>query len=341
MFSFSFNLGDISQEIENVERKEQVVTSELSSAVHESPSLRLPFVEVPCPEWAHSLISASETAIEAEVPYIELAFETSAAADADTSQGCNFILRKVDIAQHPTTLHTLPVPADHDIVPHRYGGGYKVWECSLDLVQFLLEERAVLEPILGLGAGAGAGADADATAPTGSVLELGCGHGLPGAAAISLYGPARAVFSDLNEEVLADTTWGNIALNGGLGPGLEGNSGAATRAAGNCRIQCVAGDWGHLSSWLGSDRFDLVLSAETLYNEENCISLVQLLVLHLARTGVAYFATKRYYFGVGGGTEALGRAVKASGEALVCSVVRRIEDGSSNIRDIVQVRWQS
>lgn len=102
-----------------------------------------------------------------------------------------------------------------------------MWESSVDLVRFLRQHHATLP----LG-------------PTHAVLELGCGHGLPGTHALqsgvllcdllpwvhlietsSLHNTthacpfpiragARVCFMDLNAEVLAGVTRRNIDING-------------------------------------------------------------------------------------------------------------------------------
>ena len=52
--------------------------------------------------------------------------------------------------------------------------------------------------------------------------------------------------------------------------------------------------------------------------------------------GTCLVSTKRYYFGVGGGTSALLDAIAARAD-LTSSVVHEVCDGSSNVRDIVLV----
>ena len=46
-----------------------------------------------------------------------------------------------------------------DLVPGVYEGGLKVWECSIDLCRYFVQNNIVIK---------------------GHILELGCGHGLPG-----------------------------------------------------------------------------------------------------------------------------------------------------------------
>ena len=60
----------------------------------------------------------------------------------------------------------------------------KIWECSIDLADFIIKMN-------------------DTLVPSGSaVLELGCGHGLPGIAAVLKFREAGIfVFTDFNREV--------------------------------------------------------------------------------------------------------------------------------------------
>jgi hypothetical protein len=59
---------------------------------------------------------------------------------------------------------------------------------------------------------------------------------------------------------------------------------------------------------------------------------------HLAPGGCALLASKRFYFGVGGGTYSLQTLVERDG-ALRYEVVQVFEDGLSNIREIVRLSW--
>jgi hypothetical protein len=61
---------------------------------------------------------------------------------------------------------------------------------------------------------------------------------------------------------------------------------------------------------------------------------------HLADDGVALLGTKRFYFGAGlnGGTAQLRSLVELRPDStLAMQVVCSIEDGKSNIRDILQI----
>ena len=70
-----------------------------------------------------------------------------------------------------------PDVSNYDLIPGEYEGGSKLWECSIDLAQYIVSVSV-----------------------RGSVLELGCGHGVPGMCAL-LQGCHPVVFSDYNDYV--------------------------------------------------------------------------------------------------------------------------------------------
>lgn len=110
-----------------------------------------------------------------------------------------------------------------DLIPGVYEGGFKVWECSLDLSILIFDEDFT---------------HLFRSAPDErrlKALELGCGHGWPGIALLSK--GCEVVFSDFNEEALL-FTWGNISLN------------FPDRAV---SARCFSGDWLALSELLDGD----------------------------------------------------------------------------------------
>ena len=104
------------------------------------------------------------------------------------------------------------------------------------------------------------------------VCELGCGHGLPGIACVSLFHAKRLMLQDYNEDVLKRLTARNVALN----------TGDATAA----NVSYVVGEWSGMRAFLEArgdlHAFDLVLSAETAYQSSNIPSLVD--AIHAVRT---------------------------------------------------------
>ena len=216
-----------------------------------------------------------------------------------------------------------------DIVPGVYEGGFKCWECSRDLAMYLFANYRTSSQLSEL---------------SGAVVDLGCGHGFPGIAALML-GARRVVFSDMNAEVLSQVTWPNIQLN-------------CTNRIEQARALCVAGDFAHLPEWWASSASDgavqpggvraddqyeqgrvaLVLSAETLYTQAVTTTVFHILERMLTAPGsFALLANKRYYFGCGGGTMSFLDLCTSPSSSLEARIVSSVEDGKSNIRDILLV----
>lgn len=182
------------------------------------------------------------------------------------------------------------------------------------------------------------------------------------------------LFSDYNEFVLRDATVPNVILNMDSDRPCPNDANEWGKVKG-C-VACVSGDWMDLSSRLqagsilsntssaaGGDggehdastkllpddgRFDLILAAETTYTPESAKDTAELLGRHLrVNTGVGLVATKRYYFGVGGGADAFRQAaasvvVKAGlpGEEVGCELqVETVKSYDTGVgRDLLRVR---
>lgn len=234
-----------------------------------------------------------------------------------------------------------------DLVPGVYEGGLKVWECSIDLCRYLAIHW---EEILPSG---------------GKVLELGCGHGLPGCLLLR-EGLRRdkgisVIFTDYNDFVLRGVTLSNIVLNTRMWAATD-NLNTWVAVAG--RIVMGAGDWMEMSEQLmsgvlrhehtslpSSGRFDVILAAETTYTSESAIDTAILLARHLTLgSGMGLVACKRYYFGVGGGSDAFRKA--ASSQRIIGATDRQssieyglsiktlqvYDNGIGNIRELLLVK---
>ena len=240
----------------------------------------------------------------------------------------------------PYKLPPLPSPASSnhqlasilrhsDVVPSVYEGGYKVWECAIDLCKHLdgLRQRQ------------------SGGINCGRVLELGCGHGLCGLWTLVEGGAQHVTFHDLNPEVITDLTLPTIALNLQLhsAPPLTE---PATLAQLHQHTTFLSGDWSSstlltllTSPHPATARYSLILTSDTLYHTASIPPLLRLIEQCLAADGVALIASKRYYFGVGGGTVALMALVERDSR-MVSEVVEVMEDGQSNIREIVRLSWK-
>ena len=204
------------------------------------------------------------------------------------------------------------------------------------------------------------------------VLELGCGHGLPGILSLlsgaevhfqvsgrpagspsislmhTLAVPARAApvsspsstpAQDYNREVLQTLTAPNAQANWQAWQARQAGAGRAARPA----ARYFSGSWDSFCALLPqlglAGSYDVVLSAETIYSPAAAASLLAAIKACLKRPGgVAYIAAKSYYFGVGGGTAAFRQLVQADG-ALRVEGCRLYEDGASNRREILRLAW--
>nr|SVE83866.1 EOG090X0C09 [Daphnia pulex] len=149
-----------------------------------------------------------------------------------------------------------------DIISGIYEGGMKIWECTLDLLDYFEKNSVQFDGL--------------------NVLDLGCGSGLLGMYALSK-GALSVHFQDYNAEVLSLCTIPNVIFNN---PDLKD------------RAKFFAGDWGPLLHKL--DKYDIILTSETIYNPENYGKLIRIFEETLKKSGLIYVAAKHFYFGVGG-----------------------------------------
>lgn len=278
------------------------------------------------------------------------------------------LMSKMDNLRYVMPKHTLSDDTT-DLIPGVYEGGLKVWECSIDLCRFLahiIDEGLDSEQI-----------DSNVVdalvrclGPSGSTMEIGCGHGLPGCLILRESirrgfncdkNKSVVIFSDFNDFVLHHATIPNAQVNV---CGLRGDDGVAmdefkTATALVDRSMFVGGDWMGLSHKLSNGnlplqvsedgRLDLILAAETTYTPESCQDTAFLMLSHLKiDVGVGLVATKRFYFGVGGGTDLFTTACKQlasdqgiyAGLQLSVRTIQSYDTGNANIRDLLEVTCQ-
>jgi len=191
-----------------------------------------------------------------------------------------------------------------DLVSGVYEGGLKIWECSEDLAHFLHDTKG--DKLAGM-----------------KVLELGCGAALPG---VYCFRERSSVwFSDYNEDVINEVTIPNTLLNVPSDP-LE--------------TRFFSGDWGTLETNIlekeiknENEKFDLILTSETIYNVENQSKLVSIFHNFIKRGGEVLVAAKTFYFGVGGGVKQFEKLAKKSG--LNVETVKKYEEGVK--REILRI----
>ncbi|BBN00080.1 hypothetical protein MPTK1_1g26230 [Marchantia polymorpha subsp. ruderalis] len=127
--------------------------------------------------------------------------------------------------------------AKTDLVPGKYEGGLKLWECTVDLINTLRREIK----------------DGQLSFRGKRVLELGCGHGLPGILAC-LKGASTVHFQDFNAEVLRHLTIPNVEANLQQDQARSKQSGAVLAKAGQPApdVHYYAGDWGDVYELLST-----------------------------------------------------------------------------------------
>lgn len=214
---------------------------------------------------------------------------------------------------------------ENDLIPRLYEGGFKLWEGALDMCRLLRQEFEIGDDLFTSPSLAG-------KLQGMKVLELGCGHGLPGI--LCLLAGATVHFQDYNPQVLHELTMPNVRANlARLPPG---------RSRPNARY--FSGDWASTGAMLNSKglggHYDVVLASECIYCTESQYHLLECIKQVLQPPmGVAYIAAKVYYFGVGGGTDSFMKLVNSDGiyESKTVKVIE--ETSSGNKREVIRLKF--
>ncbi|KAJ1526954.1 hypothetical protein ONE63_008501 [Megalurothrips usitatus] len=207
-----------------------------------------------------------------------------------------------------------------DLVPAKYEGGLKIWECTEDLLDWLLSNRSYIN-LQGK-----------------YVLDLGCGAGLLGIAALK--DGANVIFQDYNKEVIDSCTIPNVLLN------LTNDESQKLIENGiekKTHCEFYSGDWSSFTDKIQEGRekelkFDFILTSETIYNPENHQKLCNVFKKCLKTSGCVYLAAKTYYFGVGGGLRQFENLLKEDG-FLKSEICWKCPSGVS--REIIKISFTS
>jgi protein-histidine N-methyltransferase len=219
-----------------------------------------------------------------------------------------------------------------DLQTNIYEGGYKTWECALDLVKFLLDR--------------GPRKDLDDLVRVQHVIELGCGSAVP-SLLLWMYALREGLgmvftLADYNEDVVRLVTMPNLVLAWVAGLNAEENK--QLLPEGNPLQEREEQDEGHgdlyltpeileafkarlksagislnllSGSWTPTERFlelvpstpdmsTFILGSETIYSPASLGAFAETIVALMGRvkTGKTIVAAKRVYFGVGGSVDA-------------------------------------
>ncbi|XP_022800285.1 histidine protein methyltransferase 1 homolog [Stylophora pistillata] len=261
--------------------------------------------------------TTAQEAKEIQITSNSLAYLDSAIEEICLGQGsfCLKHVNEISVDENLTNSAAIKTAAERssDLIPSVYEGGLKIWECSIDLVDYMLESGI---DFLGK-----------------RVLEIGCGAGLPGIYALLQGGQVH--FQDYNDDVIEHVTIPNVLLNLEQRLKREHCDLKTTTVANFDLLETVrqscsfySGDWGNLLGFINPELatemlYDVILTAETIYAVESHVKLYQFVKRHLKKpSGLAYVAAKTHYFGVGGGTRSFEKLVLMDGvfDVSVCKV---------------------
>ncbi|KFH65686.1 hypothetical protein MVEG_09159 [Podila verticillata NRRL 6337] len=209
----------------------------------------------------------------------------------------------------PGGVEMLALAGKSDLVKGVYEGGLKTWECALDLVAYLAENKECYDAK--------------------KVLELGCGSALPGIYLLTQSSSVKVDLQDYNDQVLKLVTLPNVLLNTHIRPDQqpveeekdENDNEEIPRKALLQKVglqsRFFMGDWAGLVDLLDfksdDDKYDLILTSETIYAEESHMKLYTTIKNSLKRGGKALVAAKTFYFGVGGDILSFRRLIEKDG----------------------------
>ncbi|OQO01883.1 hypothetical protein B0A48_12356 [Cryoendolithus antarcticus] len=229
-----------------------------------------------------------------------------------------------DDADKDDTLSDL---STSDIRTGVYEGGFKTWECSLDLASLLLDR--------------GPRKDIDELVRCDQIVELGCGTAIPTLVlfqhALQNSIPLTFTLQDYNASVLRLVTLPNLLLTWAaytskpildltshpqgdldLTPSVLSafHSDLTTL---QIDLKCLSGSWSlNLAKMIPASAPEmgtLLLGAETIYSPAATQAFVEILIILLKRVKMAkaMLAAKRLYFGVGGSVDGLKEACRDGG----------------------------
>lgn len=174
-----------------------------------------------------------------------------------------------------------------DLNSGHYEGGFKIWESTRDLIEFLVNDNQYMPNIM------------YSKRRVLRFLELGTGSSLPTIALINrlinddqFKSNYRVHIHDYNWSVLVCFSTLNFALN------LEMNY--LKEIIRNRCLRLYHGDWSQFKN-KSNYKYDLIYMSEVLYNVDSYEALHNLLDKRLRRKGYIVIATKNTYFGLTGG----------------------------------------
>ncbi|KAL0094975.1 hypothetical protein J3Q64DRAFT_1716729 [Phycomyces blakesleeanus] len=334
-FKFNFTCDDL--DLDETDEGQQLESSLGDLSLEEECN------KIPCQQY-DILSSALPTVIQAdmlEIPSVEKLIYKRTLADVKFQMAEQDTLVDQGDNSSSEVVSMLNLSGNSDLIRGVYEGGFKTWECSVDLVQFL--SQLPKEQITNK-----------------KILELGCGSSLPSLYLLSKNDSNKVDVQDYNEQVIRCITIPNILLNTiltiqdpstaindnkeeeneesseseddeneGEDEEEEEEDEEEDRIIGDSntcdaeadipaeqapdmlrrlseRTKAFIGDWSGLPDKLNlkndEDKYDMIVTSETIYAEHALPDLIRVFQKALKKpSGVGYVAAKTVYFGVGGG----------------------------------------
>ncbi|KAI8645110.1 hypothetical protein BD408DRAFT_412258 [Parasitella parasitica] len=367
--AFKFNFTNDDLDLEDNEENQQLESSLHDLSIDEKKE---ELSQIPSREY-DILSSPLPSVIQADIlriPLLEKTLFKRTLADVKFQMAEQDNL--VDDKQETNVVNMLNLSGNSDLIKGVYEGGFKTWECSIDMVQYLsgLPEEQLTNK---------------------RVLELGCGSSLPSLFLLTHSNTNRVDVQDYNDQVIRYITLPNILLNTILTVQEPASStvneeqdsevdseddddqeeeeddddekrieqdvdtcdAEAEISSENIptmlqqlasRTRAFVGDWSSLPAQLNVDheKYDMIVTSETIYAEHALPDLISVFQKALKKPyGVCYVAAKTVYFGVGGGIlpfcQLLAKTQDDDGDKLKYEKV--FESASTVKREILKVSW--
>ncbi|CAN3371534.1 hypothetical protein DIURU_003861 [Diutina rugosa] len=217
-------------------------------------------------------------------------------------------------------VRQLLISSNGDLEKNVYEGGFKSWECSYDVIDYISSQ--------GLGQWS-------------KLVDLGCGTALPSAFLLPHLLKSESshtvYLSDFNYDVLELVTVPNLIINWYMttDPQLERAEVILTKELldqfltalnqNQVNIELISGSWGSQFMEIVPE-VDVVLTSETIYHEETLPLVAEM--IGKWQPAVAVVAAKNIYFGVGGSVAEFVRYFKS----ISPMTVNELEVGSSQLK---------
>ena len=259
-----------------------------------------------------------------------------------------------------------------DLIPNVYEGGFQVWECTIDLLHYMVNNPALVSSECNIkSVSSECNIKSVRSECNNRVLDLGCGAGLLGILACKMGQGVTCDFQDFNADVIKNFTIPNYLKNSSdKVESVSSECNTLSSVSSECNnlssvsSECntlssvssrfFSGDWSFVSSRFS--QYSLILSSETIYNTTSQGKILAILRQCLATNsasggggvansasgggGVALIASKRHYFGVGGGVLDFMELVAQSNSGLVAQVVWSSSENDTKsglARDIIMI----